>query len=304
MNAVSTPDIYQRITDRIIEQIEAGTPPWVRPWSNVGDTAPINIISNRAYRGINNVMLQLEAEAHGYPLNRWLTFRQAAERGARVRKGETGAQIIYFQLRKVGATVEAFPDQMGDDIPERVIPLLRGYTVFNVAQVDGLPSELLAPPEPLPEFAAEDAADELILDSGIHILHGGFRAYYSPAEDRVQLPVQKLFKEEAHYYGTALHELVHATGHPSRCNRQLTTRFGSEAYAAEELIAELGAAFLCAHCHIDGQLQHASYLSSWLEVLKRDKRAIFVASTKAQQAADWLIARTQPAHAPAEAMAA
>ena len=138
----------------------------------------------------------------------------------------------------------------------------------------------------------------------VPIHHGGFKAFYSPAEDRIQLPVKTLFKDAGNYYAAALHELVHATGHASRCNRQLTTRFGTESYAAEELIAELGAAFLCAHVRIDGQLQHASYISSWLDVLRRDKRAIFIASTKAQQAADWLIAKTQPVHAPAEALAA
>jgi len=303
MKDVST-DIYQRITDRIVEQIEAGTLPWVRPWSTVGDTVPINIISSRAYRGINNLVLQLEAQSHGYRLNRWLTYRQAAERGAQVRKGETATQIVYYQLRKLAATSDAFPVYAEPDIPERIIPLLRVYSVFNVAQIDGLPTELLEVPAAQGPLAAQEAADDLLLDSAVPIQHGGFRAFYSPSEDRIQLPFKSLFKDAANYYAAALHELVHATGHMSRCNRQLTTRFGTESYAAEELIAELGAAFLCAHCRIDGQLQHASYLSSWLDVLRRDKRAIFVASTKAQQAADYLIARTQPAHAPAEALAA
>ena len=304
MNIATHNDIYQRITDRIIAEIETGTPPWVRPWSTVNDSAPINLISNRAYRGINNVMLNLEAQARGYPLNRWLTYRQAAERGARVRLGEAATQIVYYQLRKVAATGETFPEHTENDIPERIIPLLRVYSVFNVAQVDGLPTELLQVPIPLTAFAAQEAADDLLLDSAVPIHHGGFKAYYSPGEDRIQLPVKTLFKDADNYYAAALHELVHATGHASRCNRQLTTRFGTESYAAEELIAELGAAFLCAHCRIDGQLQHASYLSAWLSVLRQDKRAIFVAATKAQQAADYLIAKTQPLHAPAEALAA
>ena len=304
MNLATNNDIYQRVTDRIIEQIETGTPPWVRPWSVVNDTAPINIISDRAYRGINNVMLQLEAQANGYPLNRWCTYRQAAERGAQVRKGESATQIMYYQLRKIAATGDAFPVYTENDIPERTIPLLRVYSVFNVAQIDGLPTELLQVPVPATAFAAQEAADDLLLESAVPIHHGGFKAFYSPAEDRIQLPVKTLFKDAGNYYAAALHELVHATGHASRCNRQLTTRFGTESYAAEELIAELGAAFLCAHVRIDGQLQHASYISSWLDVLRRDKRAIFIASTKAQQAADWLIAKTQPVHAPAEALAA
>ena len=305
MNVATNNDIYQRITDRIIEQIEAGTPPWIRPWSDVNDTAPINIMSNRAYRGINNVMLNLEAQSKGYPLNRWATYRQATERGAQVRKGESATQIVYYQLRKLAATGDAFPDHVETDIPERIIPLLRVYSVFNVAQVDGLPTELLEVPVPVEPFAAQEAADDLLLDSGVPIYHGGFRAFYSPSEDRIQLPVKTLFKDAGNYYAAALHELVHATGHGTRCNRQLTTRFGTESYAAEELIAELGAAFLCAHCHIDGQLQHASYLSSWLSVLRQDKRAIFVASTKAQQAADYLISKTQPQPVPVtEALAA
>jgi len=172
------------------------------------------------------------------------------------------------------------------------VPLMRSYTVFNIAQVDGLPQ----PPEPARIWREDAEAQALVDASGALIRHGGFSAYYLPAEDRIQLPPMSYFPAATGYYSTVLHELVHWTGHPSRCNRQLVSRFHADAYAMEELIAEIGSAFLCAHCRIDGRLQHAAYLDHWLKVLRADKRAIFVASTRAQQAADYLTEQraTQP----------
>jgi len=271
-------DFYQDVTNRIVAAIEAGTPPWVKPWS-VSDQRPRNAATNRLYRGINALLLGLEAQARGYASSTWLTFRQAAAFNAQVRGGEHGTNIVFYKLHELReATTKS---------EKRFIPLLRSFTVFNVAQIDGLS----VPTEP-PKPAAWDPqleAELLLSSSGAEIHHGGEQAYYHPAKDVIHLPVKHAFKDRGAYYSTALHELLHYTGHPKRCNRDLKGRFGDASYAVEELIAELGSAFLCAHCRIDGRLQHAAYLHSWLQVLKSDKRAIFTASAKAQQAADLLL---------------
>jgi antirestriction protein ArdC len=285
-------DLYAETTARIVTALEAGVAPWVRPWSAGIDTLPMNASSKRAYRGINVVLLALEAQRQGYPRNAWLTYRQANELGGQVRGGERGTTVVFWKLRKVDATADANPDAAESDLHERVIPLLRSFAVFNVAQLSGLPEALneTAPPVWEPEARAE----ELLLMSGARIRHGGPLAYYQPASDEIQLPLRRAFGTASAYYNVALHELTHWTGHPQRCNRDLKGRFGSDFYAIEELIAELGSAFLLARCRIDGELRHASYLASWLKVLRTDKRAIFVSATKAQQAADYLLKLAQP----------
>ena len=260
---------------------------------------PTNACTRRPYRGINVVLLAMEAHAHGYALNRWLTYRQAAALGGQVRKGENGTHVVFWKLRTVEAKAEAH-----DETPsEKVVPLLRCFTVFNTAQVDGLPSGMAEPPPTVPTWSGDEAAEQLIDASGADIRHGGFKAFYMPANDYIQIPPRATFTSASGYYATTLHELVHWTGHTSRLDRQLRGRFGDEAYAAEELVAELGSAFLCAHCRVDGQLQHAAYIGNWLRVLRSDKRAIFVASTKAQHAADFLLARSTETSG-AEALAA
>jgi antirestriction protein ArdC len=286
-------DLYALTTARIVEALEQGVAPWVRAWSTGVDTLPMNASSRRAYRGINVVLLELEAQARGYPLNRWLTYRQADELGGQVRRSEQGCSVVFWRLRNVAATADAYPSEDEHDLPDRVIPLLRSFTLFNVAQIDGLPPELMTVPGVA--WETEARAEELLLMSGAVIRHGGGQAYYQPGLDEIHLPPRQSFPAGVRYYATALHELTHWTSHPSRCKRELGKRFGDDAYAAEELIAEIGAAFLCAHCRIDGQLEHASsYLSSWLKVLRTDKRAIFVAATKAQQAADYVLRLANP----------
>lgn len=286
-------DLYGEVTARIVAALEQGVAPWVRPWSLGADTLPLNACTRRPYRGVNVILLELEAQAQGYPLNRWLTYRQALEFGGQVRRGETGSTVVFWKLRRLGATADTYPDEAEPDLHERVIPLLRAFTVFNVAQVDGLPPDLSAPPPPA--WEPEARAEELLLMSGAEIRHGGALAYYQPRTDEIHLPPRQWFPQAGSYYATALHEITHWTSHASRCNRQLGKRFGDDAYAAEELIAEMGAAFLCAHCRIDGELQHAvSYLDHWLKVLRTDKRAIFVAATKAQQASDYVLALANP----------
>jgi antirestriction protein ArdC len=292
-------DLYTDTTARIVTALAQGVAPWIRPWSTGMDAMPTNACTRRPYRGINVVLLAMEAQAHGYPLNRWLTYRQAAGLGGQVRKGEHGTHVVFWKLR----TVEAKAETSDDSPSQRVFPLLRCFTVFNTAQIDGLPSGMAEPPPSTPAWPGEEAAERLINAAGADIRHGGFRAFYAPAADYIQIPPRPSFAAASGYYATTLHELVHWTGHASRLDRQLSGRFGDEAYAAEELIAELGSAFLCAHCRIDGQLQHASYIGNWLRVLRNDKRAIFVASAKAQHAADFLLARSNETSG-AEALAA
>lgn len=293
-------DLYQTITDKIIAELSAGTAPWVRPWSGSPDPLPRNAVSKRPYRGINNVLLGIEAFGHGYATNQWMTFRQANHLGGHVRKGEHGSTIIYYESRLVEKESSETLADAGE--PEkRFIPLLKVFTVFNLDQIDGLP-DFYHQIAPVADWTGEALPERIIGESGADIRHQGFRAFYSPPNDLIYLPDRQHFADAPSYYGTALHELCHWTGHGTRLGRQLGRRFGESAYAMEELIAELGAAFLSAYCRLDGRLQHASYIASWLEVLQRDKRAIFVAAAQAQKASDYLLERAGLL-APAEALA-
>lgn len=289
-------DIYQTVTDQIIQALEAGTPPWLPPWQGGEFSLPENFASGHRYRGINILLLHLAAMSRGYNVSRWLTFKQALELGGHVRKGETGTQIVFFKQLEIAEQVDA------GDPQRRVIPLLRSFTVFNIAQVDGLP-ESLAPALPKHEWDPLAAAEMLLTDSGARIQHGGNRAYYRPSDDIIQLPPREWFPTAADYYATALHELTHWTGAPSRCNRPLRRRHGIDAYAYEELVAEMGAAFACAHCKLPARMEHASYIDSWLQALRNDKRLILSAASKAQAAADYLLELSAPATA-SEAQAA
>ncbi len=279
-------DLYQSVTDQIIAALEAGTPPWIRPWSGGDfDPAPANATTQRPYRGINVLLLNMHSMSRGFERNRWLTFQQALSVGACVRKGEHGAPIVFFKMHEVDAAdVEHRPADA-----RKVIPMLRSFTVFNVDQVDGLPAALVPISTPVPVWDALDTAEQLIDSSGATVRHGGSRAFYMPSEDVIQMPARSSFGSASDYYGTALHELTHWTGHPDRCYRPLGRRHGIDAYAFEELIAEMGAAFLTNHCRLPGQLQHASYIASWLAALRNDKRLIFAAASQAQRAADYLL---------------
>jgi antirestriction protein ArdC len=244
---------------------------------------------------VNLLLLSMQQQACGYASNIWLTFRQAQQLGGCVRRGEHGVTIVYYDLKSV---------REGDSEDERRIPLLKLFTVFNTTQVDRLPPHLQVPASADPEWRRGELAEDIIKASGARIVSGGFRAYFSPLTDRIHLPARAMFSDEPGFYGTVLHELAHWTGHASRLDRQFGKRFGDAAYAVEELVAELAAAFLCAHCRIDGRLQHASYIASWLEVLGRDKRALFTAAAQAQKAADFLLAQAAPQEAVAVEVAA
>lgn len=276
-------DLYQTVTNKLVTALEAGTAPWVRPWTISSDNGlPVNGATQRPYSGINVVLLTLEGMLRGYDRNSWLTYKQAAALGAQVRGGEHGTTVVFYKMKEM-------PDR-DDPAEERkcVVPLMRSFVVFNASQIDGLPAHLTQPAAP-PSWDPLDAAERLLAGSGATIHHKGTRAYYHPPLDFIVLPPRTSFPGAPAYYSTGLHELSHWSGAPSRLNRDLSGRFREAAYAAEELIAEISSAFLCASIGIEGQLQHASYISSWLRLLRSDKRAVFTAAAKAQQAATYIL---------------
>jgi antirestriction protein ArdC len=281
------PDLYATVTARIIDALEAGTAPWHCPWRRDGaDARPANATTGRPYRGINVLLLNLQMMANGYASSRWLTYQQARAVDANVRKGEAGTQIVFFKMHEVDKG--GYPDAAND--PERrLVPLLRSFTVFNVDQVEGLPERLMPTPLEPGSWEPLEAAEHILADSGAVLKHGGSKAFYAPDPDFIQMPPTSAFDCAGDYYATALHELTHWTGHPSRCNRPLGGRHGIEAYAYEELVAEMGSAFLTDYCGLVGRMQHASYIASWLQALKNDKRLIFTAASQAQKAADYLL---------------
>lgn len=287
-------DIYTRVTNSIVTALEAGTCPWLRPWSNGNPpgATPLPLRhSGVPYRGVNVLALWTEALARGYTAPVWMTYKQAQSLGAQVRKGEHGSLIVYADRFTTTDT-----NEHGEDV-ERAIPFLKGYTVFNAEQIDGLPAQYQPPPvAPSPILERIADAERFFAASGATFRHGGDRAYYTRSADFIQLPPPESFRDAESYAATKAHELVHWTGNTARLARTFGERFGDEAYAVEELVAELGAAFLCATLGVASELRadHAPYLAHWLSVLKADKRAIFTAAAQAQRAADFLHAMQQP----------
>ncbi len=282
-------DVYTRVTERIVADLEKGVRSWMKPW-NAGHTAgkitrPLRH-NGTPYQGINILMLWGEALDKGYSAPIWMTFKQAQELGAHVRKGQQGSLVVY--ANKITRTETG---ESGEEI-EKQIPFMKGYSVFNVEQVDGLPAHYYAQPvNPLPLADRLDYAEKFIVNTSVTIQHGGNSAYYSPAKDLVQMPPFEAFKDRESYYATILHELIHATSHKTRLDRSFNAkRFGDNGYAREELVAELGAAFLSADLGITPEVRedHAAYLAHWLKALKEDSRAIFSAAAHAQRAADFL----------------
>ncbi|SAL60274.1 ArdC family protein [Caballeronia humi] len=285
-------DVYTRVTDKIIADLEHGVRPWAKPWETDNATTRITLpvrANGILYRGINVLLLWGEALAKGYRSNRWMTFKQALELGASVRKGEHGSLVVYAN------TVTKIDENDDGEVTELDIAFMKGYTVFNVEQIDNLPEghrvepatehQPNAVPLQLIEFA-----ETFFGKTRATVCHGGNRAFYAPGLDIVQLPPAEAFDTAESYESVKAHEITHWTSHYTRLNRQLGKRFGDEAYAAEELIAEMGAAFLCAQLGIapETRADHASYLDHWLKVLKADKKAIFTAAGHAQRACDYL----------------
>jgi len=283
-------DVYQRVTDRIVSELEQGVRPWHKPWNAEHAagriTRPLRF-NGVPYQGINVIMLWSEAMAKGYAAPIWMTFRQAQELGGHVRKDEKGSLVVYAdRIRKT-----EIDEDTGEEAA-RDIPFMKGYTAFNIEQIEGLPAHFYSPAEErLDPVQRIDRAESFFAQVGADIRHGGNQAYYTVTHDYVQMPPFETFRDAESYYATLAHECTHWTRHPSRLERDFgRKRFGDEGYAMEELVAELGSAFLSADLDLTPETRddHAAYIASWLKVLKNDKRAIFTAASHAQRAADFL----------------
>jgi len=288
-NIESRGDVYARVTNRIVADLEKGVRPWLQPWNTEHLAGRISRPlrgNGQPYKGINVITLWIEATAKGFSCPIWMTYRQALELKGQVRKGERGSLVVYADKFRRTET-----NDKGEEV-ENEIPFLKGYTVFNCDQIEALPAHFYATatkPEAAPVRIA--SAEAFAAGTGAKISLGGNRAFYSVSNDYVQMPPFACFRDAESYYATILHELTHWTRHETRLNREFgRKRWGDAGYAAEELVAELGAAFLCADLGVTPEIRedHASYLASWLEVLKTDKRAIFTAAAHAQRAADFL----------------
>lgn len=273
--------IYQEITDSIIAELEKGATPWVKPWSAPA-SADKNIASGKAYRGINRLLLAMISGIKGYSVPAWGTYDQWQKLGGNVRKGEKAAKIIFWSQAK-----DKKAEASGED---KFYQFARAYCVFNVAQVDGI--DIIASEDsPVSDNQKIEACEQRIIATEAKYSIGGDVACYIPSIDSIKMPALNTFQSAEHYYATFFHELTHWTSDKTRCDRDLSKgRFGNADYAFEELVAELGAAFLCQQHGIAGDLRHAGYIQSWLKCLKSDSRAIFKASALAQQAADFLLA--------------
>ena len=298
--------VYRIVTDSIVEELKAGTVPWRRPWATIGNTGgPVNLVSNRPYRGINTFLLGLTAHRSPY----WVTYKQAQQLGGQVRKGEKSSVAIFWKMQRFAAEVE----NADRDIVEtmRDVPILRYYRVFNTDQCDGLAShkrikaiEAATPPA---EWEAIQDADALIrrMPNAPQIRHLGDRAFYRPGDDSVTLPEPGLFEAAGDYYAVALHELTHSTGHRSRLDRHgldeyRSHHFGDANYSREELVAEMGSAMLCAVSGIENTIANsAAYVQSWINALKGDERLAVVAAARAQKAADYIRGETATVEAAA-----
>ncbi|WFU56818.1 zincin-like metallopeptidase domain-containing protein [Bradyrhizobium pachyrhizi] len=275
-------DLYAEVSARIVAELETGAMPWNKPWSTTsGANTPCNAVTNRPYSGCNTVLLWM-AQAAGYRTPRFLTFKQALELGGHVRKGERGTKIYFVKQLKIQEGADG-------ERSTRLVSMMREYSVFNVSQCEGLPDSVKIgkPARVRNPDRRDDFADEFLRSTGADIREGGEACYVS-SRDLISMPTFEAFKGADHFYGTVFHELTHWTGHKSRLNRDLKNRFGSRRYAAEELIAELGAAFLCAEFGFDGDLRHAGYIATWTDLLRADKRAFFTACSQASKAADYL----------------
>jgi antirestriction protein ArdC len=278
--------VYEIITERIINMLDAGTVPWRKPWAG-DDAAPKSMQTGKPYRGVNAFLLAVIGMERGYTSSQWVTYKQAQERGGKVRKGEKGSPVVFWKR------LDVEDKQTGD---KRQIPFLRYFTVFNAEQCDGVEYDKAV--FPLSEFQKIERAQALVdgMPQRPELKVGGFKACYQPAFDTVWLPEPRAFKTEAEFYSTAFHELGHSTGHHSRLARKKDLKawagFGSHEYSQEELVAEMTAAFLCGHCGIEAATieNSASYIDHWRRVLKADNKCVVVAAAQAQKAADFILA--------------
>lgn len=280
-------DLYAEVTARIVQTLEKGVRPWSCPWtrSSTGGVLPRRH-TGEAYKGVNILLLWATTLERGYTAQTWMTYQQILAKGGQVRKGERGTTVVYAgQIATDTKQADANEDAAA---PSRMRGYLKSYTVFNVEQCDGLPVN--ESPETFPAQPLDQSVQAFIAGTGATIRHGGDRAFYAPGADVIRVPHAHQFRDPRAYVGTLAHELVHWTGHPDRLARQFGQRFGDHAYAMEELVAELGAAFVCAGLDVTAEPRedHAAYLAEWLTVLKSDKRALFTAASQAQRATDFL----------------
>jgi antirestriction protein ArdC len=285
-HAFGRPSPAETITAAIVKRLEAGTRPWVQPWTGASVSRPLRACRT-PYQGINVLWLWMAAEAAGHTSPFWMTYRQSQLLGAQVRKGERGTLAIFYRAYEAEQ-----PERGDEEAGDRTRRVLKSFTVFNACQVDGLPERFFPQPRPAPPATERHAAVEAFFAAiPAKVRQVGAEAFYSPVLDQVTMPELTLFNDLDHYHATLAHELSHWTGHESRLARALGGRFGSDAYAMEELVAELSASILGAElglpvAHLD---HHASYLASWLKVLKGDSRAILTVAGKAEEAASLLL---------------
>lgn len=284
-------DIYARITERIVADLEKGVRPWVQPWS-AGNAAgritrPLRH-NGEPYTGMNVLLLWSEGLARGFTAPIWMTFKQSIELGGHVRKGESGSTVIYASRFTKTET-----DEHGGEV-ERDIPFLKTYNVFNVEQIEGLPEHFYRRPTPILDPVERiEHADRFFANTGSVIRHGGSRAFYSPSSDVIQMPRFETFRDAASYVAVMSHEHIHWTADSRRVGRDLS-RYAKDRSdrAREELVAEIGSALVCADLGIVPELEprpdHAAYVASWLAVLSNDRRAIFTAAAHAQRAVAYL----------------
>jgi antirestriction protein ArdC len=282
--------LYDEITTKVINELEAGRMPWVEPWGTAAAKAPLampkNAATGRQYSGINVLILWGAVIDHGFPAQSWLTFRQALSLGGNVRKGEHGTTVVYAD-RFVPDDEKQRARETGEEAA--AIPFLKRFTVFNAAQCENLPADVAAVAPPPPLGLIEPQVEALIRATGVDFRIGGNRAFYALDPDFVMVPPPQAYFEPINWHRTALHELGHASGHPSRLGRDLGGAFGTKKYAFEELVAEMNAAFCCASLGIVPTVRHADYIGSWLEVLRGDNRAVVRAASQASKAADWIL---------------
>lgn len=292
---LARPDLYARVTSQILAQLERGARPWTQPWESRqgGLTATRPLRANgEPYRGINVLMLWAAAFEHGYTTPIWMTFKQAEALGGRVRKGEKASLVVYANTPGPKENA-ADNDEAGQaEKGARGVSFMKAYHVFNVAQVDGLkesrPVSLSSVLDPIDRI---DRAEAFFEATGADIRHGGDQAYYAPGPDRIQMPLFEAFHDASAYYAVLAHEMTHWTKAKHRLDRDFTSvRFGIHGRAMEELVAELGAAFLSADLGLapEPREDHAAYLQHWIAVMRADSRAIFTAAAHAQKAADYL----------------
>ena len=288
-------DHYAAVTDQVIAALEAGTPPWRKPWDPDkagGPAMPQNATTGARYKGINTLLLGMSPLAFGSGDPRWCTYKQAAQRGWQVRKGERSTTAFFFKRIEVQDGAKT----AGDEEATRRVPLLRAFALFHASQMDGVPPFV---PPTLAEapWRAPDAVETIVANSGAAVRIGGDRAFYSPNTDHIQLPPKQAFHSAAGWSSTILHELSHWSGNEARLNRNLRNAFGSHDYAREEVRVEMAMSYLCAELSIQCDFANSvSYISFWIDRLRSDSKEVFRAAADAQRIADYLLA-FHPAYA-------